>query len=195
MKKLILASLFALGLCSSVFALLVTDNVDKDSFQYEVAYRFTTADLAASQTAAEVPVISGAVQHNFYYTIPRSGKIVGIAVSGNAEITAGGATFDITINGNVTGVQTVIESPARSAVGNTGSSGPQYAYMRQDRAETAASGGFRASGSTADKHNADNPYGRATPLSAGNRVGVKVTTNSSFAPTTIDYVVTVYVLE
>lgn len=195
MKKLILASLFAIGLCPSAFALLVTDNVDKDSFQYEVPYSFATNNLAASQTAVEFPITAGAVQNNYYWTVPRSGKIVGIAVSGNNAVTAGGATFDITINGNVTGIQTVIESPARSAAGNTGSSGTQYAYMRQDRSETAASRGFKVSSPSADRHDADNPYGRATPLSAGNRVGVKVTTNSAFTPTTIDYVVTVYVLE
>ena len=198
MRKLILTSLLVLTLCFPAYALLVTDNVDRDNFQYEIPYQFATTDLGASLTAVTFSVsgLAGSgTAANPNYVIPRSGRIVGIAVSGNAAITAGGATFDVTINGTVTGVQTVIESPARSAVGNTGSSGTQFAYMRQDRADTAASRGFKASDDSANFHNADNPFGKATALSAGNRVGVRVTTSSTLSPTTIDYVVTVYVLE
>lgn len=195
MRKLFLLCLSLLILPVSAFALIVTDSVDKDSFGYEVAYRFATSDLQASLTAAEVPVIPGAAQHNFYYTIHRDGKVVGISVAGNDPVAVGGATFDVTINGTITGVQTVVESPARAALGATGSSGTQFAYMRQDRAETNSARGFRASGDRAGLHNTDHPYGRATPLTAGSRIGVAVTTSATWVDTTADYIVTIYVLE
>lgn len=198
MKRLFLISLFLLFTFGSAFALIVTDNVDKDAFQYEVPYHFSTNDLATSQTAVEIPVIAGATQHNFYYVIPRDGRIVGMSIAGNKAVVAGAATFDLTINGTVTGIQTVIEptvGTARSAVGISGSAGPQFAYIRQDRAETASARGFRSSSDKASYHNAEHFYGKATALSAGNRVGARITTSSSFAPTTTDYVITIYVLE
>lgn len=179
----------------NAFALLVTDNVDKTEFKYEVGYRFATSDLQASLTAAEIPVIPDATQHNFYYVVPRDGRVVGISVAGNNALSAGGATFDVTINGTVTGIQTVIESPARTALGESGSSGTQFAYMRQDRAQTASVRGFRSAIDTTSKHDTDNPYGRATPITAGNRIGVRVTTSSTWSPATLDYIVTIYVLE
>ena len=200
MKKLILVTLFLVALfvlTTPLFALMTTENVDKDKFDYEVAFTFATSDMGTSYTAQEIPVSqTTSMLNNFYYVVPRDGSIVGISVAGNIVLGAGAATFDVTINGTVTGVQTVIEySPVRTALGNSGASGSQYAYMRQDRAETASSQGFRQSSDKSDYHNVDNPFGRATPVSAGDRIGVKVTTNSGLSPTTADYVVTVYVLE
>jgi hypothetical protein len=197
MKKLFLVSLFLMlifGLCNPVSALITTENVDKDTFQYEVPYAFATTDMGAAQTVAEItvsPAVSG-----YYYTIPRSGRLVGISVAANTAVTSGGATFDVTINSYVTGIQTVLQSgTARTAVGNSGAGGTTYAYMRQDRSETAASRGFRVSSDRASYHNAENSFGKATPLVAGDRIGVKVTTSSGFAPMTSDYFVVIYVLE
>lgn len=198
MKRLLLASLFLLVTSVPAFGLIVTDNVDRDDFQYEVGYSFATEDLTASLSAIEIPARHADTISNFYYVVPRDGRIVGMSVAGNAAVTDGAATFDITINSQVTGVQTVIENTvttARSAVGIGGSAGSQYAYIRQDRAETAVFQGFRAETSTADRHNADHPYGKATALSAGNRVGVKVTTSSGLTPTSVDYLIVIYVLE
>lgn len=195
MKRLLLffvSPLFLLFFCSSALGLIVTDNVDIDNFQYEIGYQFSTVDLAASLTAAFFPT-SG--RNAIYgYTIPRSGKIVGISVAGNRPVVSGAATFDVTINETVTGIQAIIEaSPLRLAIGNSGSTGTQFSYMRQDRADTRTHQGFKRD--TSQFYDKTHLYGKATALSAGNRVGVSVTTSSGFAPTVADYVVTVYVLE
>ena len=201
MKKLLFVFLFLLvcSFASPSYALIVTENVDKDAFQYEVGYKFATDDLAASLTAKEFSVESGSdVNDVFYYVVPREGRIVGMSVSSNNAVTLGAATFDVTINGLVTGVQTVIEPTAetvRSAVGTEGKADPQYAYIRQDRADTRVRQGFRAESNTAGIYDADHQYGKATALSAGNRVGVVVTTSSAFAATANDYIVVIYVLE
>ena len=183
--------------CIQAHAMIITNDVDRNNFLYQSAYTFSTSDLAATQTAVDLQVGTGAtLANNFYRTVSRDGSVVGISVTGSTPLNVGAATFDITINGTVTGVQTVIEAaPVRTAIGNYGKSDSQFAYMRQDRDETAASRGFRPLGYTADVHNSDNPYGRATPLTAGDRIGVKVTTSSNLSVQTIDYVVTVYVLE
>ena len=196
MKKLFLLSLFLLFLCSPAFALLVTDNVDRDKFQYEIGYTFSTDDIGASKTAIEIPNVHGTSQFNFYYVIPRDARIVGMSTAGSQVCTVGSATFDVTINGTVTGIQNVVdEGASRSAVGNSGSTGSQYSYIRQDRAEDIVSRGFRPADDKTDIHDTTYPYGKATPLSAGNRIGVKVTTSSNFTPTNADYVITVYVLQ
>lgn len=193
MKKLILLiSLFFL-FSSPVFALIVTDNVDKDDFQYEVPYVFATPDLAASKTEVTIP-IDGNLTNSSGYTIPRDGKLVGISVWSSGALTGGAATFDVTINEAVTGVQAVIEPNARTAIGNSGSSGMTYAYMRQDRADKRTHQGFNL-GSSPSYYDAEHKYGKATPITAGNRIGVKATTSSGFTPDNTDYVVVVYVLE
>ena len=193
----------------TAYGLLVTDNTDKDKFQYEVTYRFASSDFTQSMTAAEVPAISlnGTGQSNptrdvFYTVVPRDGKVVGMSVAARDAITSGSATFDVTINGLVTGVQTLLEDApvttvnARTALGTTGGSGTTWSFIRQDRNDTNAARGFRTTNnSTNDRHNADNPFGRATPISAGNRIGVRVTTSSGLYPLTNAYTVTVYVLE
>jgi len=197
MKKFVLFFLFLLVFCGSAQALIVTDNVDKTDFLYEVPYIFATSDIASSQTAVTLPIQIGQTNQVFYYTVPRDGYLVGISSATNAAFTGGAATFDVTINNTVTGVQSVLQvGNERTAVGNSGSGGTTYGYMRQDRAETAAALGFKHKGSTSSYyHNADNPYGRATPLTAGDRIGVKMTTSSGIAPTGDDVVVVVYVLE
>lgn len=200
MKKFILVSLLLL-FTSPAFALIVTDNVDKADFLYEVAFGYATSDLDANSIDWEINVVPD-LASSYYYVVSRDGRIVGMSVSGDAAVTAGAATFDITINGLVTGVQAVLEptteATARIAVGTSGSADPRYAYIRQDRADTAAAQGFRVVYTTdkADFHDVDNPYGRATPLVAGNRVGVLVNTTANFAPnSSTDYVITIYVLE
>jgi len=204
--RTLLLSLFLLFACYPVYALITTDNVDKDTFNYEVGYRFATDDLAAAQTNLTIPLTPktvrdgvGASNVDFTeYTISRNGRLVGIAITGKGTCSSGAATFDVTLNGTVTGVQCVIESePTRSPAGTSGSSGSQYAYIRQDRSETASARGFQNDSDefTTRRHNADNPYGRATPISAGDRVGVVATTSSGFAGAGADYVIVVYVLE
>jgi hypothetical protein len=205
MKKLLLSLSFLLLVSSPVYALIVTENVDRDEFQYEVTYQALTEDLSANVTATAIPFhsayASGTIPTNqiYYAVVPRDGVLVGMSVSGNAACTAGGVTFDATINNQVTGMQTIIEpttGTARSAVGISGAADPQYAYIRQDRASTTTARGFRKETSPyLDIHNAEHPYGKVTQLSAGNRVGIKVTTSSGFLPVTTDYLVILYVLE
>ena len=205
MKKLILTLLFLFSICFCVrnvsFAEITTENVDKDRFLYEDGFMYATYDLAASQTSMELPIIPGltGARTNYYRLVKRTGndtvngRIVGIAVSGNKACTSGAATFDVTINGTVTGIQAVIQPNTLSAVGNVGSSGAQYTYLNQDRASDTVPLGFRPTAS--GFHDSDHPYGKATGLNAGNRIGIKVTTSSGFAPTSNGYVTTVYVLQ
>ena len=210
MKKLLIVSLFLVfGFCGSALALITTDNTDRDSFQYELGYRFATGDIGASKTSVEVytnPVTGSNIGNDgiTYYVIPRGssatyqGRIVGISAYAGKVCTLGGATFDVTINSNVTGIQAVIDSStARSAVGITGSTGTQYSYIRHDRTQSNVEQGFRPSTNswTPDRYNADHPYGKATGLVAGDRIGVKMTTSSNFTPNDADVVITVYVLQ
>jgi len=197
MKKLLLACLFLL-ICTPAFGLIVTDNVDRDNFGYEVAFSYATDNISANTIAWEIPVES-TLDDNFYYVVPRDGRVVGMSVAGSAACTAGAATFDITINGAVTGIQTVIEptaTTARSAVGINGAADPQYAYIRQDRADSVVARGFRVSLDRVGYHDAEHPFGKATALTAGNRIGVTINTTTGFTPTaTTDYLVVIYVLE
>ena len=194
MKKLLLTLFLLLLVPQSAYPLIVTDNVDRDKFQYEVGYRFSSGDTVASTTSLDVAMEASSTGHNFFYTIPRDGRVVGMAIAGNEAITTGQATFDITINGQVTGIQTVLEPIVHSAVGIAGKTGPQYAYIRQDRSESRTAQGFRAEGDIDDIHLVNTPYGKATPLVAGNRIGVQITTSSLYAPVTNAYVVVIYVL-
>lgn len=200
MKKFILAITLLL-LCSPAWALIVTDNVDKDSFGYEVAYQFATNDLGASYTANNMPIRASASIADNFYVVPRDGYILGLSVAGNVACTAGAATFDVTINEQVTGIQAVIEDRIgtvdRTAVGTSGAAGERWAYIWQPRGQDVTSQGFRGSGGVgclADLYNNEHPYGKATPLTAGNRIGVKVTTSSGFTPTAADYIVVIYAL-
>lgn len=200
--KVLLLSLFLVFACSPVFALITTDNVDKDTFQYEVGYKFATTDLAASYAAYEMSVETGlgsTANEIYFYTIPRDGVVVGMSVAGNTAIVGGSATFDVTINNQLTGIQTVIEptpGTVRTAVGISGSAGNLYAFIRHDRATSVVEQGFRkVEDRTSSYHNSEHPYGKATAITAGNRIGVKVTTDSSLSGTTGDFVVVVYVLQ
>ena len=196
MKKLVFTFLFLFAICVPAFALLVTDSTDEENFQYLVAYKFATEDLAANVSNVNIPIIPRKAGVNFFYVLPKGGKVVGISVAGNMGLLpTEAATFDVTINGQTTGVQTVLEKVARSAVGNVGSSGENYAYMRQYRNETKVAKGFRRGfHDDYNFYNEEQPYGRATPLSAGNRIGVQVTTSSA-GHADNDVVAVVYVLE
>lgn len=197
MKALLLSISLLLLVSNPVYALIETENVDRDEFQYEVGYQFATGDLQASQSAVEIPVIVD-LGHNFDLVVPRKGSLVGMSVAGNAACATGAATFDVTIAGTVTGIQTVIEptagSSAQTATGVGGAAGPQYAYIRKVREDSPVARGFRHTYDRNSFHDADHVYGKATALSAGNRIGVKVTTSSDFAPTSSDYVVVIYAL-
>ena len=201
MKKLLLISLFLLLFVRPVHALITIDNLDFDRFPWQSSYRFASSDLAASLTEAEMPTEASQTNQNLYYTISRGsvagyGKIIGISVAGNGAIVAGGATFDVTINGCTTGIQAVIDSPVRAALVDSGSTGTTYAYMRQSWNTDVTSRGFKAAYNKGSYHDVDHYYGKATALSAGDRIGIKVSTSSGFLPAgSRDYVATVYVLE
>ena len=199
MKKLLLSISLFLLVCGPAYGLIETRNVDPDNFDYEVAFGFSTADTSTTVTGLAIP-INSTLTDNFYYVVPRDGRVVGMSVAGSAACTAGAATFDITINGTVTGVQAVIEPTAlavRSAVGIDGKADPQYAYIRQDRASSTVAQGFRKTGHPQeDRYDAEHPYGKATALTAGNRIGVNFITSTDFAPnSSTDYLVVIYVLE
>ncbi len=215
MKKLALVSLFLLvvfGMAVPAYSEILTNNVDRDKFQYVVPFQFATADVGVTLTTSTLPIIydlgTTGTKTNYYYAIYRGStdgntlpaRIVGMAASGSAACTSGAATFDITINGAQTGIKAVIEpAPNRNAVGLNGATGATYTYIEQYRDDVAVPKGFnmgpRAS-INGDWYNWSYPYGYATPLVAGDRIGVNVTTSSGFLPAlTTDYIVVIYVLE
>lgn len=197
MKKSIFFLLFLLIAVSQSFALITTDNVDKDSFGYQTPYLFATSNLSANQTTIAVSTAGTSGSNEVSeYVVPRAGSIVGLAVTGNANVTTGAATFDVTINGELTGIQAVINKNPGTFIG-TGSSGIKYAYARQDRSDVTVSQGTKDTSvsNRASFYSADYPFGRATPLVAGDRIGVKVNSSLNFTTNqSIDYVATVYVL-
>jgi hypothetical protein len=197
MKKLLFILLFLAVTCNHAFALLTTENVDKDKFGYMVTYQFATANMAASRTDDEMPT-SGTSSPNMqnYYVVPRDGTIAGISVASNLTITSGSATFDVTINENKSGLEAVIAaSPALSAIESVGNSGSRYSYINQDRSEDVVKRGFSSSLQRTNYYDAEHPYGKATALTAGDRIGIKVSTSSGYANTTADFTATVFVLD
>jgi hypothetical protein len=202
MKKISIGFLFLLAfvVCvSNASALLVTASCDKDAFQTRTCYEFASTDVAASLTKVDIP-IRGTTGGNsvFEYVIPKDARLVGITVSQHVSklATAGYATYDVTINGTITGLQAGISPSVFSAVGSPGTTGTYLAYSSHDRDTIAMEQGFKlANPNTVYRHDSDNPYGKATPLVAGNRIGVKVTTGSAYAPVTADPVIRVYVVE
>jgi hypothetical protein len=201
MKKLIFAFLFLLTIGNiTAKAMITTENVDPDRFQYVVPYYFATTDLAASRTD-ELRTVAN--QYVTYYTIPRDGKIAGIAVYGNTNVTSSGkrATFDITYNGNPTGVKCMVGLEGNNplseyvAVGGQGKANAIRGYIWQDRLTYVAAQGFTATNDTVSYQTAEYPYGKASPIVAGNKIGVKVTTTSGWTDTGNDYAVVVYILQ
>lgn len=203
MRKLLLLALpllLILSFTTPAHALLNTDNVDETKFQYRVAYTFGTGNIVASETRAEMYTYPGYTNALMKaHVVTRPANIVGMSVAGNAVLTAGEATFDVTVNGTITGIQVSLDPyTARSAAGTAGSTGSQYGYIEQDRDETAVPRGFRSVGdirSWSYGGDYDHRYGYATALAAGDRLGVVATTNSTLAPLTNDYTINVYVLE
>ena len=75
---------------------------DKQSFS------FMQSDVASSQAAVALDVLG--LAGNGEYTMPYPGSIVGISVASNAARTAGTLTVDATIDGDVTGLQAVLNA-------------------------------------------------------------------------------------
>jgi len=75
---------------------------DKQSFS------FMQSDVASSQAAVALDVLG--LAGNVEYTMPYPGSIVGISIASNAARTAGTLTVDATIDGDVTGLQAVLNA-------------------------------------------------------------------------------------
>lgn len=125
---------------------------------FKVAYVFTSNDIAANLSAAEMPIAisAGTTEFIHYYTMPFAGSVIGVSIYSDDAITAPYLTADVTINGTATGLQAALDTT------NT-----QTHYNSQNY--------------TADT------------FSVGNRLGVKISTDSGFTPTTADISVVVIV--
>lgn len=192
-KTLIFLFLFLLVVSGSSYAMINTANVDRVTFTYQTPYNFATNNVAVSLTNDPIAIVGGSTAGSqiLYYTVPRAGNIVGISVYGNAASTAGWATFEVVLNGTPTGIKTQINKDTATASGIPGTATSQYSYILQDRDTNYVPKGHNGKNVTG---NSAFPYGKATAVAAGNRIGVNVTTSSGFAPTTSDYQVTVWVL-
>lgn len=205
MKRILcifLSITFLLTVTSSAFALIRTRNVDIDEggFGYKVAYGFATNDVGLSRSAVEIPndaTLGVTTGHNFYYTMPFKGSIVGVSIAANQELTTGGLTADVTINGTITGVRVALDGGAATLWSRSGLKADHKQFNFQTIAFDDDSpedwGGTCGLGSQACVTGYE--YGRATPLVAGDRIGVRVTTSSNLNPVTIDFNVTVMVLQ
>lgn len=200
MKKFIflLVITFLCLWASPAHALIRTRNVDaKDygtgdsKFDYKVAYQFITGDVAASTSLVAMPVPTSYKnqRHNFYYAMPFKGNIVAISIMSKAALTGGSATAEVTINGYVTGVRTAI-----NAGGNTRDSESGLVTVHtQYNAQTLEYDDDAPADWGGSIHDVNHPYGKATPLVVGDRVGVNIETSAGINVT--DYVVTVIILQ
>lgn len=202
MKKISIGFLFLLAfvvITSNAFALLTTENCDKEKFLVKTVYEFASNDVAASLTAVDIPAKDpSGVNTVLEYVVPSNARLVGISVSENATkaATSGSATYDVTINGTVTGLQALVSSFATPYLGASGSAGTYLSYSFHDRDSDSMERGFKAPNANSSyRHDADHPYGKATALVAGSRIGVKVTTSSGYAPVSADPLIRVYVVE
>lgn len=200
MKKIILLLVITLLWVEPAFALIRTRNVDIDEggFQYKVAYQFATTDVGAVLDAAEL-CTDATITNQLYYTMPFKGSIVGISIASNAALTNGSMTADVTINGIVTGVRTAIDGQGAAKDVRAGEVTAHTTYnyntiLFDDDSPPDWGGGY---------HDTKRVYGKATPLSAGDRIGVKLSTTGDLettastilAPTTNEVNVTVMILQ
>lgn len=89
---------------------------DRATSSPQHAYQFALANIAASQTATDVPVVGGVANT---YLLPKSGYICGYAINKSAAHTAGSLDFDIELDGtstltiaaDTTSVYSTIEAP------------------------------------------------------------------------------------
>ena len=201
MKKILcffLSITFLSIVTPSAFALIRTRNVDIDDggFGYKVAYQFSTNNVGAGQTAIEVT--TNAVDGQLYYTIPFKGSIIGVSIASSAALTNGSATADVTINGTVTGVRVALDGGATTLWAKSGELADhrQYNYRTIAFDDDSPENWGGTCGQGAQSCQSGYEYGKATPLVAGDRIGVKLTTSSSVLPTgTAEFTITVMVLQ
>lgn len=200
MKRFILFLVITCFWVMPASAAIRTRNVDfnDEGFQYKVPYQFATEDVGENVTETAIPA-AAAVRNTpadqYYYAVPYKGNIIGIAIASNTAITAYSVTADVTINGCVTGVRTTLNSGQTAKISSSG----EVASHSQSNCNTLdlISGVPDESppnwgGGAYDSYH---PYGRATPLVAGDRIGVKITTDNGMRPTSADINVTVFILQ
>ena len=204
MKRILcifLSITFLLIVTPSAFALIRTRNVDIDTgeFGYKVPYQFASTNVGGAVTAGELAT-DATISNIYYYTMPFKGSIVGVSIAVNAAITAGSITADVTINGTVTGVRTAIDAGAQEVWSKSGQLADHrqynYQFIAFDDDSPEDWGGTCGLG--AQSCSAGYEYGRATPLVAGDRIGVRLTTSPAkpqLAPATTEVNVTVMVLQ
>lgn len=191
-----------LMLTSDAFALVRTRNVDIDEggFGYKVAYQFATENVGASRSAVEIHTAgeTGSGEVSYYYTMPFKGSIVAVSIASSSALTDGSATADVTINGAVTGIRVALDGGATTLWDKSGEKADhtQYNYrtIQFDDDSPEDWGGTCGQGAQACQSGYE--YGKATPLVAGDRIGVKLTTSSGLAPAdSAEFNITVMVLQ
>ena len=185
MKKIIFLLVITLLLWATpASALIRTRNVDakdygsgESKFKYKVAYTFATTNVGDSLTASQLSVDATITDVDFYI-MPFKGTIVGISIGSSAALTAGSVTADVTINGTVTGVRTALDAGGSTRHNQSG----LLAAHTQYNLNTLAYDDDSPPDWGGAKHDDTHLYGKATALAAGDRLGVKLTTSSAFAP-------------
>ena len=179
------------------WALITTDNTDPNEFAVKQTLQYATYNCTVSMSGVRVPA-AGTSGANVVEDIvlPFKGSIVGMSMAFQNAITAGGVTAEVAINRTGTGIQCAADcNTARTATGAAGSTGTQFAYVTQPRGKTRTVQGFRAESDEQQKHNTANPYGYTTPIAAGDRINVLLTTTNNLAPLENDVLITVEVLQ
>ena len=173
MKKLTVLITVGLLVAGAVPAYAGITNKDLDAdFGFRIVLQYAHNDLSRADGAnasTSIPVAgrpdtSAADQNNNEYVMPFSGRVVGISAASNAALTAGSASFDVTINGTA-------NTTARVALNQQLSSSQRNYTNLIDRFSNSTDITF----------------------SAGDRIGVVMTAERGVAPTTADVVVTVVV--
>ena len=161
-------------LTSQARAAVQNDSLEAD-FGFRVALQYAHSDLAAADGGTpNIPVAgtrdtSAATQANTEYTMPFSGRIIGLSATSNAALTAGSLHLRATVNGTEVGTSVGV-----TLSGNSGSTTTTTNYTN-----------------LVDRFTKSSPY----TFAAGDRIGVsmKTTPGNAPTPTTADIVVTVIV--
>src|SRR3990167_4193567 len=190
-----LAVLIAVGLCAwSGEAFAGVTNTDLEvNFGFRVVLQYAHSDIAASDGTTNIPIAgtrdtSAGDQANVEYVMPFSGRIIGISAASNAELTAGLAHLQISVNGvNVTGATEIANNDSvRASLGSV--TGTSVVLKANEGTSTASTTAQRAYSSFVDRFKKSSPY----TFSAGDRIGVSMTTvaagvGSRPSPTTADF--------
>jgi len=198
MRKFMLILVITLLIVPSAHARIRTNNVDAEDygsgdskFDYKVSYVFATKNI--TQGNGMTVSIDATETSNTAYAMPFKGNIVGISIASSAALTKGSATAEVTINGKVTGVRTAIDFPGNTRANQSGlvTAHSQYNVQTINYDTDSVPGNWGG-----DWQGISYPYGEASALEVGDRLGVNLQLSNSHAPVaSADLIITVIILQ